>query len=351
MNTQEAVRRGGWAGWPVLGALLLAAAALAVSFVPDATAYERAWRTAAPCPAGAPATGPDDCLRTVPAVIARTDPRPPRQRSLLYFAGGRPTAKLEVSSEAAGAFEAGDRVRLTFWRGEVMKVAGVRYVWHEHVPTGGSVAVTAAVLALAAGCPGAQVLLRLRGRRRPADEVLPSALPYAGALAGTGAWLLPLCYRHPTTLLGSAESLTWLSAGSLVTVALFALAWRATRIRLPEESVAPRLGDDDDGEVFVPARFLEPTDYNPHGFGTHIVLGDDGPAVTPHPGPGRFAARRIPVERLTVTTVRRARAGDGDTVPRGWHIAELDDAGTPVRLAAAPDDLARVLRALRPART
>ncbi|NEC05254.1 PH domain-containing protein, partial [Streptomyces sp. SID7909] len=36
----------------------------------------------------------------------------------------------------------------------------------------------------------------------------------------------------------------------------------------------------------------------------------------------------------------------GDTVPRGWHIAELDDGGAPVRLAAAPADLARITDAL-----
>ncbi|NEC33410.1 PH domain-containing protein, partial [Streptomyces rubrogriseus] len=30
----------------------------------------------------------------------------------------------------------------------------------------------------------------------------------------------------------------------------------------------------------------------------------------------------------------------------GWHVAELDDAGGPVRLAAAPADLARILHAL-----
>ncbi|WP_328828060.1 PH domain-containing protein [Streptomyces ureilyticus] len=102
---------------------------------------------------------------------------------------------------------------------------------------------------------------------------------------------------------------------------------------------------------FRPARFLESTDYNPNNFGTHIVLGDGPPAVTPHPGPGRFAAKRIPVERLTVKDVRRPRGSDGDTVPRSWHIAELDDAGNPVHLAAAPADLTRIIYALSSART
>ena len=99
------------------------------------------------------------------------------------------------------------------------------------------------------------------------------------------------------------------------------------------------------GEVFLTARFLDHTDYNPHGFGTHIVLGDGPPAVVPHGGPGQFAAKPIPVERLTAVNVRRAR-GDEEAISRSWHVAELDDAGTPVRLAAAPADLTRMLREL-----
>ncbi|MGW4624065.1 hypothetical protein [Streptomyces sp. NPDC004592] len=106
-----------------------------------------------------------------------------------------------------------------------------------------------------------------------------------------------------------------------------------------------------DGEVFLAARFLEHTDYNPHGFGTHVLLGDGPPAVTPHAGPGRFAAKRIPAQRITVKNVRRARGADGDTVPSNWHIAELEDEGRSVRLAAAPDDLTRILRELDAAKT
>ncbi|MDV9174115.1 PH domain-containing protein, partial [Streptomyces sp. W16] len=186
-----------------------------------------------------------------------------------------------------------------------------------------------------------------RGRRLPADEVLPSALPFAFALAGTALWLLPLCYLHPTTLLASATTISWSAAGTLGTAALLTCAWRETRVRPADGAEVAVEPPELDGEVFVSARFLEHTDYNPHGFGTHIALGDGPPAVTP--GPGRFAARRIPVERLTVGTVRRVRGGDGDTVPGDWHIAELDNGGRPMRLAAAPDDLALVLRELRTA--
>ncbi|MFI6355627.1 hypothetical protein ACIBJF_23830 [Streptomyces sp. NPDC050743] len=328
-------------GQLVVCALLLVCAAVAAWFVPAVTADERAWRAARPCAA---ATRGSDCLRTLPAVIERTDPRSPKQGGRLYFAEGRPTPRLRVSYDAAEAFEAGDRVRLTVWRGQVMKVAGARYVWHEHVATGGGQAVVAVLCALAAGWPGARLLLRARGRRRPKDEVQPSALPFLVPLLGTAVWLLPLCYRHPVSLFGSTVTVAWWAVGALVSVVLSGWAWRATRIRTPGEATAAEPAAD--GEVFLPARFLEHTGYNPHGFGTHVVLGADGPAVTPHAGPGRFAAKRIPVGRLTVRGVRRPRGEEGDLVPHSWHIAELDDAGRSVRLAAAPDDLARILRAL-----
>ncbi len=184
--------------------------------------------------------------------------------------------------------------------------------------------------------------------RAPAadDDVLPSALPFTGALVGTALWLLPLRHLHPTALLTSPTALTWAAAGSSATLGLFVLAWRATRVRTPGEvgaiggvgetgqtggsggAGAAQEAAGEEREVFLAARFLEHTGYNPYGFGTHVVLGGGPPAVTSHSGPGRFAAKRIPVERLTVMDVRRARGSDGDTAPRSWHLAELDDAGT-----------------------
>ncbi|MEU4893323.1 PH domain-containing protein [Streptomyces sp. NPDC044780] len=349
-------------GWVVplgLCVLLLGGAGVAASFVPDAASDERAWRSAAACTAKAPALR-GECRTTLSAVIARTEANQPKRDNWLYFANSRPLPRLAVSREAAEDFRAGDKVRLTVWRGRVREVAGAGHVWREHMTGAGELAVVTATLALAAGCPAAQVLLRLRGRRLPDDDVLPSAVPFAGALAGTALWLLPLCYLHPTTLLTSREAIAWAAAGSLATVGLFTWAWRATRVRTPEATTAEVSVASEEAEtepekerqkqdVFLAARFLEHTDYNPHGFGTHIVLGGGPAAVTPHPGPGRFAAKRIPVERITVRNVRRVRGGDGDTVPRSWHIAELDDAGKPVRLAAAPADLIRVIRELGPA--
>ncbi|KES06364.1 hypothetical protein BU52_14955 [Streptomyces toyocaensis] len=334
--------------WALACALLLAGAGLAASAVPDAGAHEREWRSAAPCAPGTPAVHRGDCLSTLTAVIARTDPHRPKKSSWLYFTDDHPVRRLEVSSDAAEEFRAGDRVRLTVWRGVVREVAGDRYVWRHHIPGAGDFAMGAAGLTLAAGYPAARILLHVRGRRRPDDEVLPSALPFGGALAVTALWLLPLCYLHPTAPPATPATTAWTSLGTLTTLILLTWSWRATRIRPPGDCGAPA-AEPADGEVFLPARFLEATDYNPHHFGTHVVVGGDGPpAVVPHPGPGRFAARPIPVSRLTLLRVRRPRGGDMDLVPNGWHVAELDDSGAQVRLAAAPADLSRILRELSP---
>lgn len=332
----------------ILCALLLAGAGLAAWFVPIVESEKQAWASAAPCPAERPAAERGECLTTVPAMIARTEVGTAKQRSWLYFADSRPLERLSVSQEGAQGFQPGDRVELTVWRRQVREVTGEHHVWREHFTGARKVAVIAAGCALAAGYPGCRALLRRRGRRLSDDEVLPSALPFAAALVAR----LCGCCRSATSTPRPCPPLPWPSPGRR------GLAGHAGPLRLGlaryPHPYAPQ-GHSDPGvprRGGVPAaRFLESTDYNPHGFGTHIVLGGGPPAVTPHPGPGRFAAKRVPVERLTVKDVRRLRGGDGDTVPRSWHIAELDDAGKLVRLAAAPADLTRVIHALGPAGT
>ncbi|MFJ6075638.1 PH domain-containing protein [Streptomyces sp. NPDC093065] len=345
----------------VLCVLLLAGAGAAAWFVPVTGATKEAWSSAVPCAAGTPSAERDECLTGLDAVIARTEVGEAKQPSRLYFGDARPLERVMVSRDAAREFRAGDRVELTLWRGRVRVVTGEHHVWREQFASAGSVAVLAAALALAAGWPAARLLVHLRGRRLPDDEVLPSVLPFLGVLVATALWLLPLCYLHPLGLPASPVPLTWAVAGTLATSGLLALAWRATRVRAPgraatagaalRESAAEGGGGGHDGrDVFLAARFLESTDYNPNHFGTHIVFGDGPPAVVPHPGPGRFAARPIPVRRLSVGGVRRLRGGDGESVPRSWHVAEIDDAGERVRLAAAPADLTRIVHALDAAR-
>ncbi|MEU3047591.1 PH domain-containing protein [Streptomyces sp. NPDC006984] len=344
---------GGWVLlWLGLCVLLLGGSFAVAGTVSGTAVHERAWQSAAACPdddepAGAGGGPAADCLTTVSAVVERAVEEG-RHRGRLHFADDRPTADAAVTEDAARAFRPGDTVLVTVWRGRPMVVAGEHHVWRAHVPGTSAQAVVSGVLLLLAGYPGARLLQHLRGRRLRPEEVLPSVLPFVGALLGTAAWLLPLCYVHPTDPLGPPEAVAWAGMGTLATLGLLAAAWRATRVREPRDDVAGPHGEDAAAqhEVFLPARFLDETAYNPHGFGTHVVIGGGEPAVVPHPGPGRFAARRIPADRLTLEGVRRARGEDGDGVPRDWHIAELDDGGAPVRLAASPGNLARILGAL-----
>ncbi|WP_333732439.1 PH domain-containing protein [Streptomyces sp. IBSBF 3010] len=327
----------------IVGAVLLTASAVAASYVADAASEQRAWRAAVDCTDATPAAERRDCLATFDGVIERTDVNRGKGSSWLYFTDDRPIDRLSVSQDDAAAFRAGEKVEVVFWHGSARTVTGEHRVWHDHLISPGELAVFSALCLLGAGYAGARLLVRRRGRGLRDDELLPSALPFAGALGVTAVWLLPLLYLHSTDPLGSPGRVAWAAAGAAVTAAVLVLAWRATRVRAPGEA---RAAAPDGRDHFLAARFLEATTYNPNYFGTHVVVGEGPPAVTPHPGPGRFAARRIPAERLTVTGVRRARGSDGDTVPRGWHVAELDDGGTPVRLAAAPADLARITDAL-----
>ncbi|MFE9812989.1 PH domain-containing protein [Streptomyces sp. NPDC005548] len=328
--------------------LLIVAMTIALWAVPRSLADERAWRAAVPCAAATPVADRGECLATRPGTVVRTDVHEHSKYNSIYLSAGRKTERVGVSHEMAGVFVAGDRLEVTFWRGRPRAFVGAHGVWHEHRAPAGQLLALAVAFALAAGYPAAQAVRRIRGRRLPDDEVLPSALPFAAVLLVSALWLLPLCVLHPTDPFGSPATITWAGAGAAVTVGLFVLAFRASRVR-PASVAAPmdEAGDADGETVFLRARFLEHTEYNPYEFGTHVVLGGgDVLAVSSHSGPGRFGARRVPVERLTLRRVRRVRGGDGDGVRRDWHVAEFDDAGTPVRLAAAPDDLARVVGVL-----
>lgn len=339
-----------------LGLLLLAGAVVAAWYVPVVQSEERAWASAVPCTAE---ENSPDCLTTLSAEISRVEVGTGKERSRLYFADARPQDRLVVSQEGAEGFRAGQQVEVVLWRGQVREVSGGHHVWRENVVGGGEVAVAAAVCLLGSGYAGSVLLVRRRGRRLPDDEVVPSAVPFAVTLAGTAVWLLPLIHLNPSGPPDSVRDLAWAGAGTLASLGLFVRAWRVTRVRplrqdpgggRPRGSIEEAhedRGDASGEDVFLAARFLESTDYNPHGFGTHVVLGGGPPAVTPHAGPGRFGAKPIPVERLTFQGVRRLRGGDDDTVPRHWDVAEFDDGGRTVRLVADPDDLDRIVRAIR----
>ncbi|MBO2445979.1 PH domain-containing protein [Actinomadura barringtoniae] len=327
--------------------LLLLSAGLLALMVPYQERESRAWRSASACSATTPQNARKDCLDTAAGTIDRTMVDCGKHgESWLYFAGNEPLQWAGVGCEDARAFRQSDRVAVTFWHDQVVKVAGTRHTYRAQPPQPGAMAMIAAGLLLGACYPAARVLVRLRHRRRPADEVLPTTLPFLLPILGTAVWLLPLAFLRPS----GTFAIPIAAVGAVATLLLVRWAWRATAIRTPGVGAAsggPTPGED----VYVRARFLDDTPYNPHEFGGYIVFGDGPMAVVLGPAAGRFGAKPIPAERITVRRVRRVVGGDGDAVPASWNVAELDDAGTPIRLAAAPADLQLLLQQLQPGHT
>lgn len=129
---------------------------------------------AVPCPADTSAdTSAAErgaCLTVVSGVIERIEVKRRKEYSWLYFTDGRPQRRLGVSRDDARSFEPGDHLEPTYWRGKVWQAAGEHHVWREHAPAPGEVAVIAAGLALAAGSLATLGLLALAWRATRAGE-------------------------------------------------------------------------------------------------------------------------------------------------------------------------------------
>ncbi|MFE0177539.1 PH domain-containing protein [Streptomyces sp. NPDC059002] len=302
----------------------------------------REWRASVPCPATqGPADPRRDCRTTLHGVIERTAYKYNKrgEDDWLSFTGNRPTGRLNVRVETAKAFEPGDRVALTWWRGRLMTVASKEHTAEEDVPRPGS---QAAVVTLALLGGSAFALLALAGRRRrgqpvaPGDRAEPTGMTFLLPIGLTALWAVPLAGLRPD----AAVAVPVGAVCGLGTLALVIMAWRRTG---PRGAPAPRALPRDE-DVFLPARFLDDTPYNPHHLGTHIVVGKPPMAVLPHGGPGRFAAKDIPTQRLTVQGIRRPLPTED--VPSTWNVADLLDEGTHVRLAASPANLAVLVEEL-----
>ncbi|QIY60653.1 hypothetical protein HEP85_01765 [Streptomyces sp. RPA4-2] len=322
---------------------VVGAACFAVVGVSSEERRDREWRAATPCAAAAPVDVRADCVTTLPGVIERTKAKLNRSHrdSWLYFSGGRPVDRLNVSYDTAAAFEAGDHVTLTWWRGELMKVASERHTANEGVPRPGGIAGGVVFCVLAAGALAVFTLVRRRRDGRPvaADEpTSPSVFNFLMPLAVAAVWAVPLAGARP----GRVVAIPVAAAGLLVVLVLLARAWRVSGRTPPLEPRALPEGED----VIVQARFLQDTPPDPGLQGSHIAVGAGPMAVLSHGGPGRLAGKAIPVGRFDVRGLRRPKRFTEQNVPAHWYVAELLDSGTPVRLAAAPADLLLLVREL-----
>ncbi|NGN64372.1 hypothetical protein G5C51_10705 [Streptomyces sp. A7024] len=331
--------------------LLLCLAALAgggyvaVAGVGPEEREARAWEAAEACPAmsGTPDIG-RDCRTTVRGVVEETHAERPKRRghapNWIAFRNDKPAPKVNVADfDTAAEYGPGDRVELTWWRGRLMTVSGEGRTFDQNVPAPRALAVLVTVaVPIAAG----GLVLWLGRRRRAGQSVAPGERGDAGGKAflvpilATAAWTILLAALRPGVGVAQGVAL----ACGLGTLALTAIAWRQTGSRgRPEERVLPA-GED----TYVPAMILGRVPYEGHFGGSWIVVRDDSMALVP--SKSRFGAKEIPVRRLRVQHVRRPRAEE-EGVPSSWHVAELLDGDTPVRLTAAPDDLAALLDRIR----
>ncbi|MFE2376672.1 hypothetical protein [Streptomyces sp. NPDC059398] len=326
------------------------ATCFAVGGVSSEERRDRDWRAAAPCPASAPADPRADCVTTLPAVIERTKAEldHDNHNDWLYFRGDEPVDRLSVAYDTAAAFGPGDHVTLTWWRGDLMKVASRQHTANEDLPRPGGIAGGVVFLILAAGLLAVLLLVRRPRDGRPVtpgEPARPGVFFFPVPLAAAALWAVPLGGLRP----GRAVAVPVAAVGVLTVIALLVWAWRATgRIRPVEPRPLPE-GKD----VFLPARFLQDRPYDPDLLGSHVVLGAGPMAVLPHGGPGRLVGKEIPEGRFTVQGLRRPKSSERRT-PASWYVAELLDSGTRVRLTAAPADLLLLVQELertRPAPT
>ncbi|WP_405834210.1 hypothetical protein [Streptomyces sp. NBC_01176] len=319
------------------------AAGFAVVGVSSEERRDRDWRAASPCPAAAPVDVRADCVTTLPAVIERTTAKLNRSNrdDWLYFSGGRPVERLNVSYDTATAFEAGDHVTLTWWRGALMKVASERHTANEGVPRPGGIAGGVVFCVLVAGALVVLTLVRRRRDGRPvaADEpASPSVFTFLLPLGVAALWAVPLAGARP----GRAVAVPVAAVGLLVVLVLLARAWQVSGRTTPLEPRPLAEGED----VVLPARFLQGMPSDPGLQGSHIAVGAGPMAVLSHGGPGRFGGKEIPEGRFAVQGIRRPKRFMERTVPAHWNVAELLDSGAPVRLAAAPADLLLLVQEL-----
>ncbi|MEU4658268.1 hypothetical protein AB0G32_30795 [Streptomyces sp. NPDC023723] len=342
----------------VLGLLLLLVSGWLFSTVPDRQAEERAYAAATACPAGGGDTRADDCTTSVPASVERKereDARGADKDWLHLVVSGSDTARRVRMDHADGpvyrSVEPGDRVTVTYWRGEIRAVSAgdLREATHA-APRGGWRMPLGIALAL---LPVAVMLLWLGwwARYRLRRGTPPSR--YMWVVAGAwGAAVLWAVWALFASTLGSGVPGVLLAAayGAPGAVAVSGLSvWLgARRLRAADETgdivaVAPG------GRQVVAASVRGDVPYAVAGY-TFLVVGDGRPAATADPA-GRFARKELP-ETLSVEGVRGFRMSQD---PEDWFTTykwtgvaiECRDGEKTVLVATRRRDAPVVLGALR----
>ncbi|QDQ11791.1 hypothetical protein [Streptomyces spectabilis] len=332
------------------GLVLLLVPAGFLAAVPDALARGDAYAAAPACTAGA---RPDSCTTTVAATVAGTEEKA-RGRKVDHWLrvterGDDRARRVHMSgSRLYDVVRAGDRVSLTYWRGEIRTVrfgsateetdASPADDWR--LPLG----IGLLVLPIGLGFLG--TLWWWRRSYAAAAHAGPWQLGVgfvAGALLGcTGFVAAQVCPSVPGALLVTAFGVPPVAALTGL------VAWLTRRRERRAVDTSDIVAVPPAGRQCVRAAVLGDVPYRVDGF-DHLVVGDGPPAVTPDPD-GRVARRPLPPS-LTVRGVRAPRPDDpGHWAGGGTYdtvVIECRHGEATVLLALAREDAPVVLGALR----
>ncbi|WP_030680829.1 hypothetical protein [Streptomyces sp. NRRL B-1347] len=318
--------------------------------VPGALARGDAYASA---PACAPGARSDSCTTTVSATVVGTEDEA-RGRKVDHWlrvtergGDGRVRRVHMAGAELHDAVRAGDRVSLTYWRGEIRTVrfgtaaeetdASPADDWR--LPLG----IGLLVLPIGLGALGTVWWWRTRyATAAHANAWQLGVGVVAGALLGCAGFVASqACPSVPGALLVTA-------AGVPPVAALTGLiAWLTRRKERRAVDTSDIVPVPPAGKRCVRAAVLGDVPYDVDGF-DHLVVGDGVPAVTPDPD-GRVARRPLPPS-LTVREVRAPRPDDFGALAVGGTydtvVIECRDGDATVLVVLAREDAPVVLGAL-----
>ncbi|UNO43983.1 hypothetical protein KGS77_17375 [Streptomyces sp. MST-110588] len=336
-----------------MGLLAVLVSAGSLATVPGTLADADAYTAAPACPAGTPRSG--SCTTAVPATVKGTDHEFKNKEYLLLTEAGSSTVRrvrMAGWGPVYGAARTGDKVTVTYWRGEITAVRlGVTSQETSASPTSHwrvPVAIGLGALPFGLG------MLSFLFWRRPRSSAPAHAVPWAPGVGVAAGALLGVIGACAAMLCGGVQQ-AFLITGVGIVPAL-ALAWLTLR-RMRQRMV--RAADTGDIVPVPPtekrclrASVSGDVPYSVSGYG-HLVVGDGRPAATPDPD-GRFARKELP-ETLTVQGVRTFTVEEY----AGWQplykydgvVIECRDGDRAVRIATRRRDAPTVLGALAAAPT
>lgn len=334
----------------ILGtAFALLAAWLLLVTTPGSRDDERAFTAAAECPA--PVRGDADCLRTVPAVIDRTE-KVTRSRSASYWlyiteADGTSTrTRIDGSARQHPGARPGAGVEVTYWQGQIRYVDFPSERRHTNADPRGSYRIPL-TLGLGLGIYGAAFLAGAAAMARARRRSVRAYSWQAGLTITGGTLLAAFGALAPWLTDGIGEALRLTGVAAMVVLAVCALAVPFLRRRNRGDDTIALKSSVLTEEVCFPGVIMGEVPYA--GSVGYLVAAPGVLATTPDPT-GVFHRRATP-HILTPLRIRPPYltdpAGRPDYDGRAV-VLECEDNGVPVLVVTRKKNASAVLGALGP---